>query len=92
MLYTQKSVSYKSVLEVQVSKCSELLLSSTCNALQTDKLIQTQQEKSAAFSYTQAAPPGCNRSISPNGGIQTTVRPFPQRSTNHCIYKLIKHK
>lgn len=51
----------KNVWEVQVAYCPKLIVDSTGNALEKDKLIQeTQQKKSAAFSHTQAASPDSN--------------------------------
>lgn len=63
--WTQRNQSAtKSVLQVQVAYCPKLLLDSTGNALEKDKLIQqTQQKKSAAFSHTQVTPPDSNGCI-----------------------------
>lgn len=84
-LCTQRNQSAtKSVLQVQVAYCPKLLLNSTGNALEKDRLIQqTQQKESAAFSHTQLS--------QTQMAAYKWERPFSQRSTNHCIYNLPKH-
>lgn len=79
----------KSVLQVQVAYCSKLLLDSTGNALEKDKLIQQTQQKEMLLSATLNSPRlHWEQLLQTQMAAYKLARPSPQRSTNHCIYSL----